>query len=378
MILLHGTGTHNKGAELMAVAVLQHFRSRPNPPQFVVPANFGPYPDRARYGLWTLLAERRLGRAKLVTLLAHRSFCRKYGLVHEREIRAVLDASGFAFGDQHGPEPTERMADQCRRWKRQGKIIILLPQAFGPFSSSRIRKAFRQLVNSCDLVFPRDPDSYKHVTDVAGQQPYIHIAPDFTPVIEGMPPVGWRLPDRTLLVVPNRRMIDKTDSSTSSRYVPFLADVIQLATGLDLRPALLVHSPEDKELVEPINRLAGRQLSVLEEPCPVRLKGILAQAYAVVSSRFHALVGALSQAVPAFAIGWSHKYARLMDEFGCPAAIAEVGDLVSVRRWLEEVLTDGDSLRCQLSQRMAEIAQRIQAMWNLVDQTLGFDRYLSC
>ena len=273
MILLHGTGTHNKGAELMAVAVLQHYRRLPHPPEFAVPPQFGSYRDRAKYGLWTLMQERRWGRAKLVSLLAHPAFRRKYGLAVESDCTTVIDASGFAFGDQHGPRPTQTMAAQCKRWKSQGKKIVLLPQAFGPFSSPEIRQACRQLVEHCDLVFAREETSLGHLMDVVGPRENIRQAPDFTNLVEGRLPDGFEPWEDAALVVPNTRMLDKTDPQTAEKYLPFVASVIAWLRNAGLRPALLLHTPEDEQLVPPLLDLAGNAIPVLRESCPVALKG---------------------------------------------------------------------------------------------------------
>jgi len=376
MILLHGTGTHNKGAELMAIAVLEHFRARPNPPEFAVPPSFGNYRDRVKYGLWTLLAERRFGRSKLVAWLAHSSFRKKYGLVNENDVVAVLDASGFAFGDQHGPGPTQTMADHCRRWKRQRKKVILLPQAFGPFTGSAIRSACRVLVQNCDLVFAREEQSYQHLVDVVGQQPHIRMAPDFTPLVRGIIPEGWEPKDNILFVVPNMRMVDKTDQTTAERYIPFLADTIKAVLHNGLHAIILIHTPEDRDLVKPIQDICDFPLDVVEETCPLRLKGVLGTAYAVISSRFHALVGALSQGVPALALGWSHKYSQLMQDYGCPEAVAHVGDQVTLTRWLEAIVCEGTrkEIREHLNQRNQHLRTRVEEMWSAVDGVLQFSQ----
>lgn len=373
MILLHGTGTHNKGAELMAIAVLQHFRALPNPPQFAVPPYFGPFPDRAKYGLWTLLSERRIGRAKLAAVLAHASFRQKYGLAAESDISAVIDASGFAFGDQHGPRPTLEMAAHCRRWKRQGKKIVLLPQAFGPFSSPAIRQACRELVDNCDLVFARDAESYAHLTGVVGKRETVKLAPDFTPLVQGELPPGYKPEANTVFVVPNMRMLDKTDLRTAQSYVPFLARVIEAINGRGLRAAVLLHTPEDRALGRSLQADCGDNFPVIEEGCPVRLKGVLGTAYGTVSSRFHALVGALSQNIPALAIGWSHKYGQLMADFGCPEARAEVGDLAAVDRWLDRITdrSEREKLVAAMARANSQIRGQIEQMWQEVDSVLG-------
>ncbi|MGQ9771109.1 MAG: polysaccharide pyruvyl transferase family protein [Thermogutta sp.] len=376
MILLHGTGTYNKGAELMAVAVLQHYRAMPQPPEFAVPPRFGSYRDRARYSLWTLLEERRFGRAKLITLFAHAPFRRKYGLASEKDITAVVDASGFAFGDQHGPRPTEDMARNCRRWKRQGKKLVLLPQAFGPFSSHEIRSALCELIEHCDLVFAREETSYQALVEVVGSDERIRVAPDFTVSLKGQIPDGFEADPSTAFVVPNQRMLDKTDAHTKATYIPSLAKAIDYLASAGLRPVVLLHAPEDAALVGPIAEAAATRFDVLQITCPLHLKGVLGTARLVIGSRFHALVGALSQAVPTLACGWSHKYNELMQQFDCPQCLVHVTNGDELREKVAALVDPAH--REQLVTRLRAAGERlraqINAMWAAVDAVLEFTK----
>ncbi len=373
MILLHGTGTHNKGAELMAVAVLEHYRARPRPPEFAVPVQFGTYRDRARYGLWTLVRIRRFGRSRLAVALMNERLRRNLGVVREEDCSAVIDASGFAFGDPHGPQPAQTMAENCRRWKRQGKKIVLLPQAFGPFSSAEIRAACRELVDHCDLVFAREETSAGHLVQVCGQRDHIRIAPDFTLAVEGRLPDGFRPARDVAFVVPNRRMLDKTDPQTQAAYLPFLARAIDHLKQAGLQPVVLLHSPEDAALTTRLAEQVPSGFDVLEIRCPVQLKGVLGTARLVVGSRFHALVGALSQGVPVLAIGWSHKYEELLRQFDCPDCLLTVDDGRRLPEKLQPLLgpPGRDPLVARIRAAGQRLRQQIDAMWADVDRTLG-------
>lgn len=48
----------------------------------------------------------------------------------------------FPTLNQWGPKSSEAMAKLPKRWKRQGKKTILLPQAFGPFENKSVKDAF--------------------------------------------------------------------------------------------------------------------------------------------------------------------------------------------------------------------------------------------
>lgn len=232
------------------------------------------------------------------------------------------------------------------------------------------------MTEHCDLIFAREEQSYQHLVEVAGQQAHIRIAPDFTAVVPGNLPDGWQPKNNTVFVVPNMRMLDKTDQMTAERYIPFLVDTIKAVLKDGLHAVILIHTPEDKALVKPIQDTCDVPLDVIEETCPLRLKGILGTACAVISSRFHALVGALSQDVPALALGWSHKYAQLMQDYGCPEAVVRVGDQSALTRWLQTIVCEGarKEIRERLNQRNQHLRKKIEEMWSLVESLLQVSR----
>lgn len=369
-----GCGAANKGAELMLVAIQQHFRAISGGVKLAVERWFGSYEERTSYGLYHKLSATKFGRSALAIRLMPESFRRAYGLVAEADIDAVLDASGFAFGDQHGPEPCERMAEKMRRWKRQGKPVVLLPQAFGPFSSTRIQDSFRQVVALADLVFARDPESLEHVQALSPGNDRVKLAPDFTCLVAAKAPSQPLPPGRLGVLVPNRRMLEKTAAETAARYVTFMSDCVAALSRCGLEPLLLIHDTgDDRALAEQIARESGRAVPIIEEPDPCVLKGILGRAHLVISSRFHALVSALSQAVPCLATGWSHKYDALLADYGCPEWVVPVnlpGDELacSIRRLTEE------PSRSEIVARLSAAAERqrrlAEAMWREVDSVL--------
>ncbi|MEM4217351.1 MAG: polysaccharide pyruvyl transferase family protein, partial [Candidatus Methanomethylicaceae archaeon] len=164
-----------------------------------------------------------------------------------------------------------------------------------------------------------------------------------------------------------------TEPSIARAYIPFLAEAIHSLAKAGFNVAVLIHTPEDRALVEPLQRACDLPVEVVEETCPLRLKGILGTARGVISSRFHALVGALSQDVPALAVGWSHKYPQLMEEFGQPEAAIAVGDHARLQRWLEEIgdETTRTKLRECLAERNHQLRQKIEAMWSQVESILA-------
>ena len=291
---------------------------------------------------------------------------RQYGLVLDREVDVIIDAAGFAYGDQWGSARSLELARTTRRWRRQGTKVILMPQAFGPFTDPVIRSAIKKSVDNADLVFPRDSSSYRYLTEVTGERDYIRQYPDFTNLIEGVAPEEADSEKRGVAIVPNYRMIDMTDAATSDSYVPFMIRCAEYLVELNAQPYVLVHEGvDDERIAEQISGACGG-IPIVREDDPLKIKGILGASGAVVASRFHALVNALSQGVPSVATGWSHKYKELFDDYSFPEGVLSINDDFSNTRAMLQKLVDNETnqaISIQLLQRSAILKALSEAMW---------------
>lgn len=164
-----------------------------------------------------------------------------YGVVLDKEVDVVIDAAGFAYSDQWGDEPSIELAQSAKRWARNGTRVILLPQALGPFTSEKIRTAMQGVVEHADLIFARERISFEHLTDLVGQRDNIRQAPDFTNLISGVLPANFDVEQNRFCIVPNCRMLDKTDQATRDAYLPFLIECTRYLLEKGARPFVLVH-----------------------------------------------------------------------------------------------------------------------------------------
>lgn len=365
-----GTGTANKGAELMLAAIRDHFLEAMPDVQLAVTPHFGPYTRRAHYGLLQKVNWMKWGRSRVGFSLLPQGFRSAYGMVTEEQVHAVLDAAGFAFGDQHEAARTVQFADDVTRWKRAGKKVILLPQALGPFEQPVIREAFKRVVDQVDLIYARDPLSLEYVEGLFGASEHLRLAPDFTNQVKPVEPIG--LPE-DVLIVPNHRMVEKTGDAAQA-YLPFLARCADAIEARRSTWALLLHDDRiDRQLVEPLQQILGRDFPVYNAREPLALKAMLGGARLVIGSRFHALVGALSQATPTIASGWSHKYEMLFADYACPEMVLPM-DAPAAR--IEQALDVGlgeprDQLVDLLRTRGVEQLTRVKQMWSEVDELLA-------
>jgi len=378
IIEIRKAGFQNKGAALMLLAIVERLRAAyPDATLTMVPSAPGGTQPFAKMTALGLCPKASLNRGGIewggIAALIPGRLRRRYGMVLDREVDVVIDAAGFAYSDQWGVDSSLELARAARRWRRRRTRLVLMPQAFGPFTDPAIQKAIRSAVDNADLVMPRDAISYRYLTEVTGERDYIRQYPDFTNLIAGIVPESFDRDTYGVALVPNVRMIDKTGEASGSRYLEFMTMCAMRLLELDARPFLLVHEgADDEQLAQQIAAASGG-LPVLKEDDPLKLKGILGASRAVVASRFHALVSALSQGVPAVATGWSHKYTELFEDYGFPEGLLSVDDdSVRVDAMLERIV-DVDA-RASISARLLEHSERFKArsedMWSNVQSVI--------
>ena len=379
IIEIRKCGFKNKGAQLMLLAIVARLRRTwPQATLIMVPrprAGVAPFADVASLGLGFKASLRRLGVefGELAALVPER-LRRRYGLYLDREVDVVLDAAGFAYSDQWGVEPALDLARSTRRWRRRGTKVILMPQAFGPFVEPAGREAMRRAVADCDLVMPRDTTSRRHLTEAAGESDKIRLYPDFTNLIEGVVPDWFDADSHRVAIVPNCRMVDRTGAETGAEYHSFMVRCATHFVQRGERPYLLVHEGKrDESIAQGIATAAGG-IPVVKETDPLIIKGIIGASRGVLASRYHALVSALSQGVPAVGTSWSHKYAELFADYGISDGVMPIGaDTDLPTTMLDKMLEDASSAEAsaRLKKESERLKQLSEAMWSEVEAVIG-------
>lgn len=370
----------NKGGHLMAIATVAALGKGA---RFAAEPWIAPYADRARLGLHQKLWVRRLGPlAGLPAAAIPGRLRRTFGIVGEPDIDAVLDLSGFRYSDddRYGARSANELATNATRWHAGGSRVVLLPQALGPFRSAAVRDPFLRALDAVDLVFARDRRSLAHLQELLPNDERVALAPDCTIALAADRPhdLAARVtPGAYAAIVPNDRMLERTSPAVQAAYPGFLLAAMSALRDRGIEPVVVLHeSRRDRAFVERL-RLGGRPPSTIEEHDPLVLKGILGGAAVVLSSRYHALVSALSQAVPVVATGWSHKYEELLADFGCSEQMLEVGtDHAPLLAAIERATDRAGSSTGRDDLRERAMRQRflVEAMWERVRSVVGLPR----
>ena len=372
IIEIFGTGFSNKGAELMLAAIVERLSRTIPDAQFAVEPWVGPYQHRARYGLVQRFDANNSGRLGWIReKLFHKDYQRRFGLVTERDVAAILDASGFALGDAWPEAWAHSKAGIFARWRSQGKKIVLLPQAMGPFQRESTRKSYKEILEAADLVFARDQASLSHAKGLCPEHPGLRLAPDFTTLTNGM--TTQMLGDQQCAaIIPNAMMIRDKPRDDQAAYVSFLAQCANHLGRVGLKPFILLYETEvDRDLADEVRGNIAGDVRVLAEENAVRLKGVTGEFQFTVSSRFHGLVNALGQGVPSIGTAWSHKYQALFEEYERPNWLIEPStDSRVANDLITQILDDRVAHKTHLLGCADRIKDEAEAMWQAVESAL--------
>ncbi|RCJ25521.1 hypothetical protein A6770_27700 [Nostoc minutum NIES-26] len=395
IIEIHGAGFQNKGAEMMLRTTVDELRNRISDLTLAVDTYYGVYEERSKLGLWQLFPSRshvgtpdyskRLFQQKLFTNLKIEKFInrfvginiKRYGCVSLSETGALIDIAGFAYSDQWGTQPTKDFAELTTYYKASKKPIILLPQAFGPFHKQETKSAFKRIIDNANLIFPRDRISYQYVKELCSDSTKVLKVPDITLFYPHIPNISVSSSSDYVCIIPNGRMLDQGYESWSEKYEPYLIKIAQEIIQLGLKVYVIVHDSSGLDLpiaTSIINKLNSDNVILITESNPITIKDMIGSSRMIIGSRYHSLVASFSKAVPAIALGWSHKYEMLFEDFGCEQMIVSHDTKIDSVLELVHKLTDKDTnlhFRKQIIEKLQTMYCANQQMWDLVIKTLN-------
>ena len=374
-IVLTGVETNNKGAELMLYAILQEVeRKHPNAEVYIEP-------EMNRQGLDYVHTKVKLRYWPFANFVnkSHLNgiFCRLHlplkWLKDTHAVKAdyLLDGSGFCFSDQCGM--WGRKADW---WEsvlkiqfKHGAKIVFLPQAFGPLEKNETKEAMKVLNKYATLIMPREKVSYNYL-EKSGlmDMEKVKTFTDFTSLVEGKFPTEYEHLKNGLCIIPNMKMIDK-GKITFENYLSLLSAIIEAGKKSGYPVYLLNHEGnKDEWLAKECRKRLNNAIEVVSGINALEVKGLIASAYLVVTSRFHGLASALNSCVPSLATSWSHKYSELFRDYGVDDYVLPLNDNEAAVEKVKELLEEDKNkvIRNLLKDKKMVIQAEAREMWNYV------------
>jgi colanic acid/amylovoran biosynthesis protein len=380
LVEVKGVQFQNQGAHLMLLAVLERLRLLVPGARIVLTA--GPESPVERIEQLGALRKLRLRKRWLdANVLGYAwpdsvsAALVRRGRAAEGQVDAVLDASGFAYGGDWTPWLMTYAADEVRRKAARGQPYIFLPQAFGPFPASRAATDFGAALEHAAMICVRDARSQRFLAELNPRlAARLERFPDVTIGLRGDPAAAqrWAVDQQTILLIPNWQMTGERNPDAEWRegYLRFLVDLVGHIRQQGREPVLLNHEGRgDAALCEQV-AAAKPGVRIIAEPDPPAVKAVIGAASAVVSSRYHGCLAALSQGVPCIATSWSHKYQELYAEFDVPHWVLEHCDAAEAAARLAASLADRRSHSQQLLEHSARQEAEVARLWQRVGELL--------
>ena len=320
LIEIYGIGFPNKGAELMMYSIVDELRRQYGDGIAICCQPWQSHID----GYRTLGHKNILQLGSLTFKGMDVSFLfnflplkllKTFGIARPKDIDLVLDASGLRYSDSWGIVVAKKSLKKYKNLVKRGKKFILLPQAFGPFENQELAKIIQKIVGLSSLCFPRDNISYNNIIKICGESDKILQFPDFTNLATAESNFQTDYLQDAVMIIPNQRMLDKTESYVSNNYYNFLLNVGKYLLKKGENLVILNHEGEvDLNICKQLSLDLGG-VEIFNHWNPLVIKTAIGKVKLLISSRFHGCVSGLSQGVPVIATSWNHKYEMLLEEY---------------------------------------------------------------
>lgn len=390
LIELHGGQFRNKGALKMLHVAMSGIRAQVSDCRFAADTVYADaetmrangiqqiWPQRgwmsARSFRWRLLLQN-LSAAMPRALARRSTVSARDSTVSARDIDAWIDLAGFAYSDQWGVAPCVNISALVRHLRQRRIPIVFLPQALGPFQRKENVKAFREILEAADLVYARDSQSFEYSNRLNANSGSLRLAPDIT-LFQGArfePAMPSERPHA--YIVPNVQVLKHKEVAWHDQYISMLCRAAEVLNGHHIEPRILVHdsSGEDLLLAQEIRKQATVMLPIVEEANPWEIKNLIGEAMLIVGSRFHALVAAFSKGVPAIALGWSHKYEALFEDFGMERLVIKPKVPGALEEAVQELCAPESNMRARavICERLTSLLDVNRKMWLEIGSVLN-------
>lgn len=244
------------------------------------------------------------------------------------DTRYIVDVNGLSLTSEFGFRTSISYLSNLAVARRYGLPIYLLPQSFGPFDYPAARRAalepflrtylpypklvFARERNGLDLLTRYTERNLEHAFDLVLQYQTYKIQNIYRAPPELREP---EIAPNAVGLVPNAQLSQRADAATLRDTYRALVEAL-----LDEEKIVYVfrHATEDLGLCREIKALFPDEERVVlleEDFSAVELERIISRLQLLVGSRYHSVIHAYRNQVPALVIGWAVKYRELVEAF---------------------------------------------------------------
>jgi polysaccharide pyruvyl transferase WcaK-like protein len=288
-----------------------------------------------------------------------------------READAILDASGYTLGSGWPKGGGRRLLETVRLAKKYNKKIILMPQSFGPFDwgesdDAAFLEEVKEELKYCSKIYAREKEGYQCLTSLGLTN--VELSADMVIRQKDFPTVSeiYSKPRNDAIEYPDRGSVGLIINENLLR-------IGDSNSALELYRSLLKRLWENGEKVYILNTSGADNYlvdSLLQELSEKERIIVLSGDYSspelieliscfkfIVASRYHSIIFAYRNCVPAVIIGWASKYKDLAEHFGQDEYVFDI-------RTVDEgqVLNKIDKMISNFEEESKQIGSRLSAV----------------
>ena len=242
-----------------------------------------------------------------------------------KSIDFLIDISGYGFGSKWSDEHNRNWLDWLAVAGRYAKKKYLMPQSFGPldFQNDDISEYAKKVFGGFDLIYAREDSSASYLSKLGinsvRMADSVLIEHDYDPsaVIKDFEKYkeDTEVKNRhNIAIIPNMRLIDTGGQSQSDLLEFYYAVIDRHMDKHDIY--LTAHSGEDLELCRKIKEHyeEDERVIIIDHVLySFNYESFVSKMDFIIASRYHSIIHAYKESVPAIILGWSDKYRSLAE-----------------------------------------------------------------
>ena len=267
-----------------------------------------------------------------------------------KEADAVfVKGGGFvhAYGEKTAPYLMWYFLFYVRLAKRLNKMVIFLPNSYGPFDGFTVKNQVRKVFSQLDLVYARECVSAESLGNLLNKKIVEEMDLGFflqkgeeKKAIEMLAKYNLSDSDRIIgiTVRPWRFPGSQNSKELYLQYIKSVTDLVHHIVGKGYKVALCNQSlgpnshEDDRNAIQDL--LKGIKHSsvvwINENLTCEELKALYSNFYFFVGTRFHSIIFSLTSLIPSIAIGYGGNKARgIMSDFNLDEFVIQIDDVES-------------------------------------------------
>jgi len=346
-IVITGGNLQNKGAQAMVFALADHLKEK-FPDKKIYVFSSRQEEDRETY-TFDVLPYYLKQKIKIF------SKTNPYSPSHEiidilSNTDFIVDVSGYALSSQQGIHTNLNFLFSIIIARHFSLPCYYLPQSVGSFDYSTLEKMllfplFKVFLSYPKKFYVRERNGLKYIhrftkknvrysSDIVLQNKNYSIPNIFR---VDFSPQTYSIQKNSIGIIPNQKVMERLDESTFYQlYRSIIERLLQRGKNVYLMP----HSTRDFAICKGVKthfKDDDRVIFLGELLNCIELEKIIEQFDFVVASRYHSIIHAYRNGVPALIIGWAVKYSELAEKFNQRSYISDIRKLDGLGEVMEKL-----------------------------------------